>query len=184
MTTFLSQSRALPPTDADVARMRERLMEALPVARVRRRRRRRIRFTVGISVAILVAGATTAGAVIQQLASVQARNSSFDCYTTTDVDGPHGTTMFQDAAGSPGAKGAGLESVTDRVRLAVATCEAGYTAVPTQPDAGQKLIPASPHVPDPTACLLGDGRVAVFPNAAAASPAKFCETLGLVAPPG
>lgn len=84
----------LPPSDLDIANMRERLFEAVPVARrARRRRRRRRMLAVGLSVGVLLAGATTAGAVVQNLASVDARNTSFDCYTTTDLNAPHGTSI-------------------------------------------------------------------------------------------
>ncbi|QDZ15892.1 hypothetical protein [Humibacter ginsenosidimutans] len=171
MTTFL------PPSDADVARMRERLMAAVPL---QRRRRRRVSLTIGLSIAVLVAGATTAGTVAVQLASAQARNSSFDCYTSTDLDAPHGTTMFQNAAGSPGDSTADLADIDARVKLAVATCEAGYRAVPTKSDGS--TTPAAVHVPDPTACLLADGRIAVLPNKNSLGAPRFCDALGLAAP--
>jgi hypothetical protein len=167
----------LPPTDADVTRMRERLFKALPAA-TQQRKRRKVSFAVALSAGVLVLGATTAGAIAQSLASVDAQNTSFDCYTTTDVSGPHGTTAFVDT----GRDKTTLNSLADRVKLAVATCEAGYRAVPTGPGEDGTTAPRTGPVPNPTACLLGDGRIAVLPNREALTTRAFCGSLGLHTP--
>jgi hypothetical protein len=90
--------------------------------------------------------------------------------------------MFQDAVGGPGSSSARLSSLERRVDLAVSTCEAGYTAVPTTNDGDDAAPPAAVQVPDPTACILRDGRIGVFPNKDSLSAAAFCESIGLASP--
>ena len=159
----------LPLTDNEVARSRERLFAA-----TLRARRRHTMLTVGLSVGALVVGATTAGAVVQSLASIDDRNTSFDCYTSTDVNAAHGTSVYAD----DGRDTATLNSMAERVRFAIQTCEAGYTAIPTDPN----LRTAPIDVPNPTACLLGDGRLAVFPNKDDLGVTAFCDSLALTDP--
>jgi hypothetical protein len=61
------------------------------------------------------------------------------------------------------------------VAFALQTCEAGYSAVPTSQDPA-----AGPYnVPNPTACVLGDDRIAILPNKGALSDAAFCPSVGL-----
>lgn len=68
--------------------------------------------------------------------------------------------------------------MAERVRFAIQTCQAGYTAVATDPHVRTAPI----AVPHPTACILGDGRLAVFPNKNELSAARFCDTLALASP--
>lgn len=162
----------LPPNEFEMSRMRTRLFEALPHTRMRRRRR--VILVAGLSAAVLVGGATTAGALFVGLASAHARNTSFECYTSDDLNAPHATTMFADGYQDDGS----LSSISDRVRLAIATCTAGYSAVETDLSLrGDPIV-----VPNPTACLLEDGRLAVLPNQGALPPGEFCRSLALAAP--
>ena len=156
----------LPPTESQIADMRRAILTAVP----KRRRTRRIRFIVGGAIAIAIVGSTTAGAVIYR-ASVEALNSSFDCYTTANINDAHGTSKYP-----PGvADKARVDSLAERVAFALATCEAGYNAVPTSGDPA-----AGPYdVPNPTACVLSDGRIAVLPNKDGLSDTAFCPSIGL-----
>lgn len=159
----------LAPTDAQVALMRRTILTTIDVRRHRRRVRRTV---VGAGIALLLAGGTTAAAIYVNSASVDQRNTSFDCYTTTDLSAPHGTSTFVD----DGRQKASLLSMEQRARQAVETCVAGYTAVPT--DGKSDAV----DVPNPTACVLRDGRLAVLPNKRDQSAEVFCTDLGLTAP--
>lgn len=157
----------LPPTESQIADMRRAILTAVPQ---RQHKMRRMRLIVGAAIAIAIVGSTTAGALIYR-ASIAALNSSFDCYTTANIGDPHGTSQYPAAV----ANADHLDSLPARVAFALQTCEAGYRAVPTSGDPS-----AGPYdVPNPTACVLDDGRIAVLPNRAGSSDASFCSSIGL-----
>ncbi len=164
-------TRPLPPTDAQINAMRREVRSAIAE---RSRRRRRTRIALFSGAAAIVLGATTAGVVAVQIASVDARNVSFDCYTTTNLADPHGTSMYVD---DDRQKVSELP-MSERVNKAIATCVAGYEAVPTVGDAEYV------SVPNPTACVLPNKRLAVLPNKDGTAPEPFCMEVGLTAPKG
>jgi hypothetical protein len=159
----------IPPTEIQIATMRQAVLTAIP----QRGRRRRRRLMLASAAAVLVAGSTTAGAIAYQT-SIEALNTSFDCYTTANINGPHGTSQYPGNAQDTTA----LNSLPDRVQFALQTCEAGYVAIPTEKSPGTGPF----TVPNPTACLLDNGRIAVLPNKNAASNETFCKSAGLQAP--
>lgn len=157
----------LPPAESQIADMRRAILIAVPQ---RQRKTRRMRLIIGGAIAVAIVGCTTAGALIYR-ASIEALNSSFDCYTTADIGDPHGTSQYP--AGVANADH--VDSLRARVAFALQTCEAGYRAVPTSHDPS-----AGPYdVPNPTACVRDDGRIAVLPNRAGSSDASFCASIGL-----
>jgi hypothetical protein len=158
----------LPPTDEQIARMRREVLTTIAVRRTRRRRR----FWWVAGATALVLAASTAG-VAALFASVDDRNVTFDCYTSTDLTSNHSTSTSVETDRDKNTE----LSMADRVATALAVCEASYTAVRTGEDA-----PAGPYVPNPTACVLSDRRIAVLPNAAGKDDASFCVALGLTAP--
>lgn len=161
----------LPPTDNQVAAMRQHVMTE--ISTVTRRRRRRGGLTLGA--ALLGAVALTGGAFAATQASVEARNNTVECYTAADTSADHATATIADNDANTSST---LTPTQQRVQNAIAQCEAGWNAVPTDPDA-----PASTaDVAHPTACQLGDGRLAVFPNQDDESSSSFCAGLELAVP--
>ncbi len=159
----------IPPTESQIATMRQAVLTAVP----QRQRRRRRRLLLAGATAFVLAASTTAGAIAYHT-SVEALNTSFDCYTTANINDPHGTSQYP----SDGREATTLNSLADRVQFALQTCEAGYVATPTESAPG-----AGPFsVPNPTACVLDDGRIAVLPNKDAESDEAFCSSLGLQLP--
>lgn len=160
----------LPPTDAQIAGMRQEILTVVPL----RQRRRRIRIVLVGVAGIAIAGSLTAGAIAYRT-SIEALNSSFDCYTTSNLSDPHGTSGYADGSG---VNTKTVDELDKRVSFALETCEAGYAAVPTvpSPNSGPFIVP------NPTACLLDDGRIAVLPNKNDAGAAAFCRSVGLSAP--
>jgi hypothetical protein len=163
-------STILPPTDEQLSRMRRNILTVASLEP--RRRRTRSIFLIAAIVGGMTA-ATTAGAIVIQQASVDSQNTSFDCYTSDDLSSVHGTTAYV----NDGRDTTQLHSVRARVTEALQTCEAGYNAVPTGASTG-----IGQDVPNPTACVLGDGRIAVLPNTKSLTATTFCSDLGLTAP--
>jgi hypothetical protein len=167
----MTTTPSLPPTDAQVNTMRREVFTAIAK---RHRRSHKTRIALFSGAAVLVLGATTAGVVAVQIASVDALNTSFDCYTTTNLADPHGTSAYE---GNDRQTIHEL-SMSERVNTAIETCVAGYNAEPTVGDAERV------DVPNPTACVLPDKRLAVLPNKDDNAPEMFCRQIGLVAPTG
>lgn len=167
----MTTTQSLPPTDAQVDTMRREVLTAIAK---RHRRSHKTRIALFSGAAALVLGATTAGVVAVQIASVDALNTSFDCYTTTNLADPHGTSAFEDNDRQTTRE----LSMSERVATAIETCVAGYNAVPT---AGKD---ERVEVPNPTACMLPDKRLAVLPNKEGKAPQAFCRQIGLAAPAG
>jgi len=160
-------ANTLPPTPSQIADMRQAILTALPR---RQRKTRRMRLIVGGVIAVAILGSTTAGALVYR-ANIEALNGSFDCYTTANINDPHGTSRYPEGAVSKDQVG----SLRDRVAFALQTCEAGYNAIPTSHDPA-----AGPYdVPNPTACVLNDSRIAILPNKAGLSDPAFCSSIGL-----
>jgi hypothetical protein len=160
----------LPPTEDQLSRMRRNILTEATLE-PRRRRTRSV-----LLVAAIVGGmavATTAGAIVVRAATVDAQNTSFDCYTSDDLNSAHGTTAYV----NDGRETTQLLTVRDRVAKALQTCEAGYQAVETGASTA-----TGPDVPNPTACVLSDARIAVLPNAKSLAESVFCSNLGLAAP--
>ena len=167
----MTTTRELPPTDAQVDTMRR---EVLTTIALRSKRRHKTRLALVSGAAAIILGATTAGVVAVQIASVDALNTSFDCYTTTTLSDPHGTSTYED----DGRQKIHELLMSERVAKAIETCIAGYQAIPTEGE------PEQVYVPNPTACVLPDQRLAVLPNEENKSPGTFCRELGLFAPEG
>lgn len=161
----------LPPTDQQVAAMRQHVMTE--IVTVSKRRRRRAGLTLGA--ALLGTVALTGGAFAVSQASVENRNNTVDCFTVADSSAEHATATIADNDANTGNT---LTPVQQRVQNAIAQCEAGWNAVPTDPNAPDATV----EVPHPTACQLGDGRLAVFPNTDDESTSAFCAGLELAAP--
>lgn len=161
----------LPPTDQQVAAMRQHVMTE--IVTVSKRRRRRAGLTLGA--ALLGTVALTGGAFAVTQASVQNRNNTVECFTVADPGAEHATATIADNDTDTSNT---LTPVQQRVQNAVAQCEAGWNAVPTDPNAPA----ATADVPHPTVCQLGDGRLAVFPNKNNESTSSFCAGLELAVP--
>jgi hypothetical protein len=160
-------TNTLPPTESQIASMRQAILTAVPQ---REHKVRRMRLILGGAIAVAIVGSVTAGALVYR-ANVEALNGSFDCYTTANINDPHGTSRYPDGVVSTDR----VDSLTDRVAFALQTCEAGYRAVPTSHDPA-----AGPYdVPNPTACVLNDSRIAVLANKGGLSNAAFCSSVGL-----
>ncbi len=158
------------PTDGQIATMRREIAATIET----RKHRRRVTWALaGAGSALVIAGATTAAAIYVNAAPTDALNTSFDCYTTTDLSAPHATTVWVD----DGHQTTRLIPMAERVQQAIDSCVTGWTAIPT----GSVKVDI-PNVPNPTACELRDGRLAVLPNADGADVGTFCAALGLVAP--
>lgn len=160
-------ANTLPPTEGQIADMRQAILTSVPQ---RQQKARRTRFVVGGAIAIAIVGSTTAGALVYR-ASVEALNSSFDCYTTANISDPHGTSQYPAGVASKDQ----VDSLAVRVAFALQTCKAGYSAAPT----GQDPTAGPYNVPNPTACVLDDSRIAVLPNKGGLSDAAFCSSIGL-----
>lgn len=161
----------LPPTDQQVASMRQQVMTE--IVTVTKRRRRRAGLTLGA--ALLGTVALTGGAFAVTQASVQSRNNTVECFTVADLGAEHATATLAD---NDADTGNALTPTQQRVQNAIAQCEAGWNAVPTDADAPALTV----DVPHPTACQLGDGRLAVFPNQDDESTLSFCAGLELAVP--
>lgn len=135
------------------------------------RRRRGRRATAIVGAGVMAAAATAGGLAVRQ-ASERDLNTSFECHTSTDPNVIFGTSSFVDGDLADFAN----RTTAERVAFAVATCTAGFEAVPTS--GGEP----GPAVPNPTGCLLPDGRVAVYPNAEFLGTEEFCSSLSLAAP--
>lgn len=161
----------LPPTDQQVAAMRQHVMTE--IVTVSKRRRRRAGFTLGA--ALLGTVALTGGAFAVTQASVQNRNNTVECFTMADSSAEHATATLADNDANTNST---LTPTQQRVQHAIAQCEAGWNAVPTDPDAPAATV----DVPHPTVCQLGDGRLAVFPNEDDENTSSFCAGLELAVP--
>ncbi|WKK72743.1 hypothetical protein Q0F99_07475 [Rathayibacter oskolensis] len=157
------------PTPEQLARMRSKILSGLTPRR--RRSRRRI---IGFSLVVVVAIGTSAAAIAVVHASADRANTGFDCYTVADIAAEHTTTQPVDSDRDTTA----LRALEDRVATALEWCGASWSAVPDEPGAGTGPV----DVPHPTACVLSDDRIGVFPNRDDDPTDSFCEALGATAP--
>lgn len=152
----------LPPSDRQINSMRTIVLDRI----ARRRRRKRTATVVSlVSATVLVAAGATAGAVVA-FGSIDAQNTSFECYTTTSLDGTHVMALMGDSDRQKER----LLSTEQRVAKAIEVCTVIYPSLTTDP------------VPHPTACLLKDNRLGVFPNRDNQDVRGFCLALGLRPP--
>jgi hypothetical protein len=160
----------LGPTTGQLTRMRATILTDI-AARHRSTKRRRL---VGLGLAAVVAIGTSAAAITVTQASNDEANTSFDCYSVADVRADHTTSILVD----DDRNAFELLPLSERVAAAIERCEASWSAVPDEPYPGSGPI----DVPNPTACILADTRLGVFPNRAGQPTGPFCEGLGLAAP--
>lgn len=147
----------------EFADLRNNVMAAID----RRRRRSRVRTAMAIGAAVAAVAGATAGVIATQPAAVGEQNTYYSCYLEPRVTerAPYDVVETDPSPGQPPA----ARPVADRVAAALRLCGREYEA-------------AGAVVANPTACVLKDHRIAVFPNAKAADAATFCTGLGLSAP--
>lgn len=159
----MTDAAELEPSPAELDELRSGVLAEI---QQRQLRSRVLRAIVAGAAAVAVVG-TTAGVMAPKPAPIEEQNTSFSCYLEPratarapldvgrlDFDPSHRTTLLPAA---------------DRVDDALALCAARYAETRAT-------------VAHPTACLLKDLRIGVFPNAAGANPATFCASLGLSVP--
>jgi hypothetical protein len=145
----------LGPSPAQITMMGHNISARIVAAKWRRRRR--VRLT--IAAAGLAAGVAVTAAGIGVAAAppdVQARG--FTCYTVDDLSGVFHVVPYPQDLPAP--------SPSERVAAALEMCDLGY---------GMNGVQA----PHPTACVLPDLRIGVFPNLRGLEAGEFCESLGL-----
>jgi len=132
-----------------------------------RHRRSRVRTILAACAAIVAVAGTTAGVMAPKPASIGEQNTYFSCYlepVATDR-APLDVSRMDWAA----YRRAEVLPMDDRVRDALHLCSLTYAD-------------AEADVANPTACVLKDQRIGVFPNATDATPVTFCASIGLGAP--
>lgn len=159
----------LGPTPDQLARMRANVMTRIAMPKRPPRRIGLIASAIAVT-----ALATTGGAIAIAMASPDQANTSFDCYTVADVGADHTTVMPVD----DGRDTDTLLSLGARVKAALDACETSWSAAPDDPYPGGGPF----EVSNPTACVLRDHRIAVFPNDDNKDDSDFCAALGLADP--
>jgi hypothetical protein len=162
-------SRSLLPEAAEFERMKHDLLARVAADDAQRKRRHRV---TAISVAGVLAIATTAGAIVMAAPQGQI-NYLTDCYGAADMNALHGTSVYL-----PGDKAQTAPTpLAERERLAEDMCAASWQ-VGTFAD---KESPDGVYsVPDLVTCQLSDKRLAVFPSQR--PPEDLCLSLGLTTP--
>lgn len=158
----------LPPSKAQLTDLKGDVMAT--IRQVSKRQRRTRTALAAVAATLVVGGVATAGGYAY-LDSITIRNTSYECYTTADANQPDSSGV-QRYDKSPRTD-TGLLPVEERVSDALRMCGLVYQGAGTN---------QAVEVPNPTACLLRDGRIGVFPNQDRATTEQFCQRLGLAVP--